>query len=393
MWNQMMAVIALNLRSVPRRLGSSAVAVPGIAGVVIVVVGILSIARGFQRAMMTGGDPLTAIVLRAGASSETASILGLDSVRLIKEAPGIVFAGTRPIASAEFVMVVNQRQANTRRAMNVTLRGVEPEAFSVRDEIRMVAGRSFQAGRPEAIVGRAAARQFEGFETGGSLRWGGYTWSIVGIFEGDGGRAESEVWCDVAMLQQAFHRELTFQAVYMKLETPRSLGVLRASLNADPRLEVEVRPETEYYADQSRSLTDLITTAGLFIGLIMSAGAIFAAVNTMYTAVASRTREIATLRAIGYGRTAIVCSVLVEAAALAMTECLIGAITAWALIDGYAVSTLNFQSMSQVAFAFAVTPRLIAEGMVSAVGMGLLGALWPAWHGATVQIAAGLREK
>jgi putative ABC transport system permease protein len=169
--------------------------------------------------------------------------------------------------------------------------------------------------------------------------------------------------------------------------------MLRTALAADPRLETDVISEPEYYAEQSRALTGLITTAGVFIGLIMSAGAIFAAVNTMYTAVASRTQEIATLRALGYGRTPICISVFVEAIALACAGGVLGALTAWALVDGYAVSTLNFQSMSQVAFAFAVTLGLIVRGVLMATALGLVGAIWPAWRGATIPIAAGLRER
>lgn len=392
MWDQILAVTALNLRSVPRRFGSSTVAVLGIAGVVVVFVGVLSMARGFQRAMMTGGDPLTAIVLRAGASSETASILALDTVRLIKDAPGVVRHGMQPVASAEFVMVVRHPQAGTGRMMNLTLRGVEPAAFSVRDEIHVVEGRRFQPGRHEVIVGGAAARHLGDLVTGRSVKWGGYTWDIVGVFEADGGGVESEVWCDIDMLQQAFRRQQTFQAVYAKLDSAQSFNELRAALATDPRLEVDVIPESDYYADQSRSLTRLITTAGMFIAVLMGAGAIFAAVNTMYTAVASRAREIGTLRAIGFGRTAVVCSVLAEASALGFAGGVIGALTARVLFDGYAVSTINFQSMSQVGFAFAVTPELIVEGMMSAMAMGLVGAMWPAWHAATLQVAAALRK-
>jgi putative ABC transport system permease protein len=393
MWGQTLAVTALNLRNVPRRPGSSAVAVLGIAGVVVVFIGVLSMAHGFRRAMTAGGDPSTAVVLRAGTTSETASMLELETVRVIKDAPGIVRYGAQSEASAEFVMVVSHPHATTGRSMNVSLRGVEPAAFRVRREIEIVEGRRFQPGRRELIVGRAARRHLADLTTGRSVEWGGQSWAIVGVFEGDGGSVESEVWCDVEMLQQTFRRGQAFQAVYATLESPEDFEVLRAALAADPRLEVDVRPESEYYAEQSRSLTSLITTAGVFIAVLMGAGATFAAVNTMYTAVASRTREIATLRAMGFGRTAMVCSVLAEAFALAFAGGVIGALAAWLILDGYEVSTLNFQSMSQVAFAFAVTPALIMEGMVSAVGMGLAGAIWPAWRAATLQVATGLRER
>jgi putative ABC transport system permease protein len=207
-----------------------------------------------------------------------------------------------------------------------------------------------------------------------------------------GGSVESEIWCDIGMLQQAFRRQAVFQAVYAKLESPQSFEILRTALAGDSRLDVDVRQESVYYAEQSRSLTTMITTAGVFIAVLMAAGAIFSAVSTMYTAVASRTREIATLRAIGFGGTAVVCSVLAEAVMLASTGGAFGALAAWVLFDGYAVSTLNFQSMSQVAFAFAVTPALIAQGIAAAVSMGVIGAMWPAWHAATVSVTSGLRK-
>jgi putative ABC transport system permease protein len=392
MWHQITAVTTLNLRSVRQRFGSSAVTVLGIAGVVVVFVGILSMAQGFRSAMMTGGDPLTAIVLRSGASSEAGSMLGLDTVRLVKDAPGISRQDGRSQASAEFAVVVRHAQAGTGRPMNITLRGVEPAAFNVREEIRVVDGRPFQPGRYEVIVGVTAARQLGNVATGRSVRWGGSTWDVVGVFQGDGGSVESEVWCDIDMLQQAFRRQSAFQAVYAKLESPESLDVLRRAVANDPRLEVDIRRESDYYAEQSRSLTGLITTAGVFIAVLMGAGAIFAAVSTMYASVVSRTREIATLRAIGFGSTAVVCSVLAEAAALASAGGTIGALIAWVLFDGYAVSTLNFQSMSQVGFAFAVTPALIAQGMTYAMGMGLAGAIWPAWRAARLSIVTALRD-
>jgi len=393
MWKQVLAVTVLNVRSVPQRLGSSAVTVAGIAGVVVVFVGVLSMAEGFLRVMTTGGDLRTAIVLRAGASSETGSMLDMDTVRLIKDAPGIGRRDGQPRASAEFVVVVRHAQAGTGKAMNVILRGVEPAAFDVRGEVRIAEGRSFQPGHYEVILGRGVARRLGNMTTGQSVRWGGSTWNVVGVFDANGGSVESEVWCDIDMLQQAFRRHNAFQAVYATLESPESLDVLRTSLEADPRFEVDVRRESEYYAEQSRALTGLITTAGAFIAFLMAAGAIFGAVSTTYAAVISRTREIATLRALGFGSTAVACSVLAEAAVLALAGGAVGAVMAWMLFDGLAVSTLNFQSMSQVAFAFSVTPQLVTRGMAYAVAMGLVGAMWPSWRAARLTIVDGLREE
>ena len=392
MWKQVRTVTALNLRSVPQRLGSSAVTVAGIAGVVVVFVGVLSMAEGFRRAITTGGDPRTAIVLRSGASSETGSMLDLDTSAADQGRARYCSPEGGSQASAEYVVVVRHLQGGTGKPRNLVLRGVEPAAFNVRDEVRVVEGRSFQPGGYEVIVGRAAARQLGNMTIGQSVDWGGATWNVVGVFEGKGGSVESEVWCDVDILQQAFHRQGAFQAVYATLDSPQSLEVLRTSLAGDPRFEVDVRRESEYYADQSRSLTSLITTAGVFVALLMAAGAVFSAVSTMYAVVVSRTREIATLRALGFGNAAVVCSVLVEAAALAAAGGAIGALTAWLLFDGFAVSTLNFQSMGQVAFAFAVTPPLVTQAMIYAVGVGLIGAIWPAWRAAQLPVAAGLRE-
>jgi putative ABC transport system permease protein len=392
MWNQISSVSALNLRSISQRFGSSAVTVFGISGVVVVFVAVLSMAQGFRQVMTTGGDSRTAIVLRSGASSETGSLLDRDTVRLVKDAPGIARRDGQSQVSAEFTVVVRHVQARTGKATNITLRGVELAAFSVRDEIRLVNGRRFQPGRHEIIVGRAAARELGDLAMGRVVEWGGSQWDVVGIFAGDDGSVESEVWCDIDMLQQGFRRQGAFQAVYATLESPESLDVLRKALANDPRLEVDVRRESEYYAEQSRSLTRLITTAGVFIAALMGAGAMFAAVSTMYASVVSRTGEIATLRAIGFGSTAVVCSVLAEATALASAGGAIGALAAWVLFDGYTVSTLNFQSMSQVGFAFAVTPSLIAQGMTCAVGMGIVGALWPAWRAARLPIVTGLRD-
>ena len=319
-------------------------------------------------------------------------MLGLDTVRVIKDAAGIARREGRSQASAEFVVVVRHSQAGTDKAVNVMLRGVEPAAFDVRGEVRIIEGRSFQPGRYEVIVGRAVARQLGDITAGRSVRWGGATWNVVGVFDANGGSVESQVWCDVDMLQQAFRRHNAFQAVYATLESPESLDVLRASLASDPRFEVDVRRESEYYAEQSRALTSLITTAGVFIALLMAAGAIFGAVSTTYAAVVSRTREIATLRALGFGSTAVVCSVLTEVAVLAAAGGALGALTAWMLFDGWAVSTLNFQSMSQVAFAFAVTPGLVSQGMTYAIAMGLIGAMWPSWRAARLPVTEGLRE-
>jgi len=390
--SQTAAISAVNARSMTQRVGSSAVAVIGIAGVVVVFVAVLSIAQGFRAAMTTAGDPSTVIVMRAGTDSEMSSILLRVPTQIVKDAPGVRRDADGPVASAELFVIVNHPKRSTGLDANVPLRGVEPGAFGVREKVRIIEGRRFEPGRNEIIVGRAAAGQFSGLEVGRAVRWGENTWQVVGIFEADGSLAESEIWTDARVLQGAYRRGDSYQSVYVKLASPDGLTAFKDALTTDPRLNVMVQRETDYLAGQSVVLQTLITTVGVVIAGLMGIGAIFGAVNTMYNAVASRTREIATLRALGFGALPIVISVLVEAAALALLGGLAGGLLAWVVFDGYQTSTINWQSFSQVAFAFRVTPELLVQGLLCAVGMGLLGGLLPAIRAARLPIVTALRE-
>jgi putative ABC transport system permease protein len=388
---QIVAVTLVSLRSLPQRLGSSSVAVAGITGVVVVFVAVLSIAEGFRATLRAGGDARTAIVMGAG-SEEMSSRLSRESAEIVKDAPGILRGAGGLSASAELFVIVNHPKRSTGTTANVPLRGLEPTGFSVRPQARIVEGRSFEPGRHEIIVGRAAARQFEALEVGRRIEWGATTWTVVGIFEAQGAIWESELWCDVSVLQPAYRRSGTFSSVHVRLESPEAFGAFKAALVSDPRLDVAVHRETDYYAEQSRATARLIRTLGFAIAILMGAGAIFGAVNTMYSAVAARTREIATLRALGFGGGPVVLSVLAESVFLAATGGLLGGWVAWALLDGYQTTTLNWQTYTQVAFAFTVTPGLLLEGVVYAVAMGLVGGLLPAMHAARVPVAAALRD-
>ncbi len=390
--SQSVAITAVNARSITQRLGSSAVAVIGIMGVVVVFVAVLSIAQGFRAAMTTAGDPSTIVVMRAGTDSEMSSVLVREQAQIIKDAPGIARGSSGPKASAELFVVVNHPKKSTGLDANVPLRGVEPGAFEVREKVRIVEGRRFEPGRNEIIVGRAAAGQFSGLEVGRSVRWGENDWQVVGHFEAGGSVSESEIWTDALVLQGAYRRGDTFQSVYVTLTSPDGLQAFEDTLTTDPRLNVMVERETDYLAAQSTVLRTLITSVGVTIAGLMAIGAIFGAVNTMYNAVASRTREIATLRALGFGAFPIVVSVLAEATLLALIGGLAGGLLAWAVFDGYQTSTINWQSFSQVAFAFRVTPQLLAQGLICAVGMGLLGGLLPAIRAARLPIVTALRD-
>src|SRR5215210_744544 len=298
--SQVAAVTSVSLRTIPRRLGSSLAIVVGVAGVVIVSIAVFSIAEGVRHALSASAAADTAVVMRSGSDSEMMSGLQRDATRIIAEAPGVRRGAGGPASSAELYVIVDLPKRSTGTDANVPLRGVQPAAFEVRDMVRIVEGRRFEPGRNEVVVGRAAASQFAGLELGNRLRWGENEWTVVGIFEANGGLPESEIWCDVGVLQPAYRRGATFQSVYAKLESPAAFPAFKDALTADPRLDVKVIREDEYYASQSRALTGLIQIIGAFITVVMGAGAVFAALNTMYAAVAARTREIATLRALGF---------------------------------------------------------------------------------------------
>lgn len=390
--SQTIAVTALNIRSIGQRLGSSAVAVVGIAGVVIVFTAVLSVAEGFRAAMRGTGDPQTVIVLRAGSDTEMTSGFSGEQTRLIAEAPGLERGPDGPKASPELFVIVGHPLKRSGTDANVPLRGVTLEALAVRPGMRIVEGRMFTPGTNEIVVGRAASRQFTGLSVGASVRWGESSWQVVGIFDAGGSVAESELWCDARVLQPAYRRGNSYQSVYARLESPDSLQTYKDALTTNPRLNVTVIREPDYYAQQSQVLQTVIRSVGMGIAILMGLGAIFGAVNTMYSAVSSRTREIATLRALGFGATAVVMSVLAEALLLSLFGGVVGGLIAWAAFDGYQTATMNWQSFSQVAFAFAVTPALLLRGLFYAAIMGLVGGMLPAIRAARLPVVTALRQ-
>jgi putative ABC transport system permease protein len=389
---QIAAVTIVNLRTVPARLGSSAVAIVGIAGVVVVLVAVLSIAEGFRAAMRSAGEPDRALVMRSGADSEMTSGLSGPETDIVKQAPGIRRDGQRAVASAELFVILDQPKRSTGTGANVPLRGIEPATVAVRDDAHIVEGRMLQFGTNEVIVGRAASRQFAGLDVGSEVHSGQNVWKVVGIFEAGGTVAETEIWCDARVLQGAYRRGNSYQTVLVKLDSPQSFDEFKGWLTANPQVNVAVRREQEYYATQSTALTSLIRTVGFAIAALMGIGAVFGAILTMYTAVATRAREIATLRALGFNTAAVLVSVLAESLGLAAIGGLIGGLAAYAGFNGYQTSTINFQTFSQVAFAFRVTPALLTLGLIYALVMGLVGGLLPAIRAARLPIASALRE-
>jgi putative ABC transport system permease protein len=389
---QTIAVTGVTLRSIRQRLGSSIVAVIGIAGVVIVFTAVLSIAEGFRAAMRGTGDPQTVIVLRSGSDTEMTSGFGGEEARLISEAPGLEQGPEGAHASPELFVIVGHPLKRSGTDANVPLRGLTPVALKVRPTVRIVEGRMFHPGTNEIVVGRAASGQFQGLTVGSSVRWGVTSWTVVGIFDAGGSVAESELWSDAKVLQSAYRRGNSYQSVYGRLASPESFQQFKDSLTTNPRLQVTVIREPDYYAQQSQVLQTVIRSVGFGIAILMAFGAIFGALNTMYSAVANRTREIATFRALGFGSGPVVVSVLVEAVVLSLIGGVIGGGLAWIAFDGYQTATMNWQSFSQVAFAFRVTPALLANGMLFAVIMGLIGGLFPAIRAARLPVVTALRQ-
>ncbi|MGH9199660.1 MAG: ABC transporter permease [Vicinamibacterales bacterium] len=389
---QTLAVTALNLRTIPQRLGSSGVAIVGIAGVVVVFVSVLSIAAGFTAAMTGSGSPTRALVMRSGADSEMTSGLGGPEVDIIKQAPGLRRSGQSALSSAELFVIIDLPKKSTGTSANVPMRGIEPLTMQVREEASIVEGRMFQFGTNEIIAGRGAAAQFTGLTVGNEIKSGQTSWKVVGIFEADGGVAETEVWLDARTLQGAYRRGNSYQTLLARLESSDSFGTFRDWLTSNPQVNVQVRRETEYYLAQSQAMNTLIRTIGFGVAALMGIGAVFGAILTMYTAVSTRSREIATLRALGFNSTSVVVSVLAESLALGALGGIIGGILAYVAFNGYQTSTMNFQTFSQVAFAFRVTPELLVTGLVYALVMGLIGGLFPAIRAARLPIPSALRE-
>lgn len=390
--HQILSVTLFNLRTIPDRLGAAVAAATGIAGVTAVLVGVLSIAEGFRRAMTASGSDEVAIVLRSGADTEMTSGLGRDETRVIADAPGVARTADGALASAELFVIINLPKRSTGTDANVPLRGVEKAAMAVRGDIRVVQGRAFEPGRNEIMVGAGAARAFAGLEVGRKLQIGQNEWDVVGVFTSKGGIGESELWADAAVLQPAYHRGDTYQSVYVRLASAGSFQTFKDALTANPQLKVKVLRQTEFYAEQSTLLTNFIQTVGVFIATMMALGALFGALNTMYSAVAARTREIATLRALGFGTGPVILSVLFESLALALFGGTVGATIAYLAFDGFKAATINWQTFSQVAFAFTVTPQLLISAIVWATVIGLIGGLFPAVRAARRPIAAALRE-
>lgn len=384
--------VIYNYRSVKARWTSAIVAILGIAGTVGVFVAMLSLARGFRATLVSSGSYDNAIVMRAGATSEMMSGITLDTVKILQDEPGVARVNGAPVATSEVVVVAPFPLRSTGTDANVQVRGVSPNVLTVRKNVKIVEGRMFQPGLSELIAGHNASSTYSGLTLGNKVRFGGGEWSVVGIFDAGGSAFDSEVWCDGRVLDDVYKRpNYIFQSATLHLSSPDAFQSFKDAISKDPRMNVDVSREVDYYSKQSQTLTRLITVLGGLVAGIMGIGAVFGALNTMYSAVAERGREIAVMRALGFGAVAVAFSFLVEALLISFVGGAIGCIAVLPL-NGLTTSTMNWQTFSHMAFAFRITPDLLVTGIIFALIMGVAGGLTPAIHAALRPISAALRS-
>lgn len=383
--------IVYNLRSVKERWTSSLVAIIGIAGTVSVFIAMLALARGFQATLVSSGQPQNAIVQQAGADSEMTSAIELDAVRMVEDQPQVARRGADALVSPEVVVIAAVPLRGTNADANVQMRGVSPKVLGVRDNVKVTSGRFFTPGLYEIVVGRNAAVAYEGLDLGRSIRIGPGTWKVVGVFDAGGSAFDSEIWADSDVLNGNYQRPSSvFQSVTVKLRSADDFAAFDAALHKNPHLQVQAVREPQYYEGQSRTVTTLITVLGGMVALVMGLGAILAALNTMYSAVAERSREIAVLRALGFGSAAIVISFLSEALWIALIGGIIGCIAVLP-VNGITTGTMNWQTFAHLSFAFRITWDLLLMGIAFAMFMGVVGGLPPAIRAARANVATTLR--
>jgi putative ABC transport system permease protein len=389
--SQTFSITLMNLQNLPARLGASLVIVVGIAGVVAVLIALLSMAKGFEGTLQGSGDPGTALVLRMGSDTEMASTLCSSCLGMLREKPGVAQTDQGLLIAGETYVITDIPKRANNSPANLPMRGVEPRSFLIRDEVKIVEGRNLEFGKFELIAGVKAANQFRGLDIGNRLKIRGASWEVVGLFEANGGIFESEAWVDNTVLVSNLNRD-GYNLAVVKLASPEDFDSFNDALKKDPRLESEAIRVSQYYSEQSKSVTALITNFGYSVGIIMAIGAIFGALNTMYSAVSTRSVEIATLRALGFGPVPIVISVMVEALVLAMIGGGIGATLAYLFFNGYTASTMG-DAFSQVSFDFAVTRDLIMRGIIWSCALGTIGGLFPAILAARQPVTVALRGR
>lgn len=385
--------VSYNFRSIRARWTSTIVAILGIAGTVGVFVAMLSLARGFKATLVASGSAGNALVMRAGSASEMMGGITLDSIRVLQDAPGIARDNNgAPLITQDVVGVIPVPLISTGSDANVQVRGVSPNVLEVRKFVEIVQGRMFQSGLNELVVGKNAAKTYEGLTVGNKIDFAGGHWQVVGVFDAGGSAFDSEIWCDSQIFNQVLQRPANiFQSATVHLASPSTFQEFKDAVTKDPRMNVDVYREIDYYAKQSTAMTRLITVLGGLVAFIMAIGAVFGALNTMYSAVAERGREIATMRAVGFSTSNVILSFLFEALLISFLGGIIGCLAVLPL-NGLTTSTMNWQTFSNVAFAFKITFDLLVMGVLFALVMGVLGGLLPAVRAAVQPVSVALRE-
>ena len=388
---QVLSVTNMNLRSILERSGSSLVIIVGIAGSVAVMVSLLAMAEGLSSTISSTGEEDRVIILRDGSNSELSSGVAMTEIDTVSSSPGIKSMDGEPMIAGELFAIIDLKKKGAESTSNLPIRGVQPASFKIRPEVEIIEGRNFTTGTAEIIVGKGANNQYEGLELGDQIKVRDSFATVVGIFSSNGNVHESEIWADLAAAQGIFRRGASASSMILKLNSPDSFDEVGVFVESYPNLELKVQSESVFYENQS-SGAELIKIFGQVVGYIMAIGAVFAALNTMYSAVSTRLVEIGTLRALGFKGTTVLLALMIEALLLAMIGGLLGAAIAYILFNGYTVSTLAGGSFSQTAFAFAVTADVVQQGLTLALFVGLIGGLFPAWNAARRDITEALRS-
>jgi putative ABC transport system permease protein len=389
-FRQISAVVAMNVRGIPRRIGMSLAMIFASAVVVAILLAFLAMAKGFEMTLQGAGSDDVAIVLRAGSKSEINSVLSRDQVNLISHAPGIALKDGEAILSPELYVIVDGTKRSSGTEANIPLRGLSQDGIGLRSQFHLVQGRLFRPGTREIIVGQAVNDEFSGFDLGQTIRFGKNEWTVVGLFAANGSVYESELWADISTVQSAYRRGSSVQTIRARLSGPDGLQQLQAYIDREPRLNVEAKTEREYFSQEGQQLR-YMAIFGYVVSAIMALGAISGALNTMYTSVAQKSREIATLRALGFHGFSAFCGTLVEAVSLALIGGLAGATAAWLLFDNMTASTLG-ASFTQVVFRFQLTGDALLQGVLIAIAIGLVSGFFPAWRAARIPITRAFQE-
>ena len=388
---QILAITGMNIRTILQRSGASIVIIIGIAGSVAVMVSLLAMAEGLSKTIASTGQEDRALIFREGSNSEMSSGIAMTDLAIIENTQGIKKSEDGPMIAAEIFTIIDLKKKGAEDTSNLPLRGVQEMSFKIRPELKIIEGENFFPGRGEVIVGKGAANEYEGLELGNKIKIRDSEWTVVGIFSTGGDVHESEIWADLAVTQGAFRRGASASIAIVQMEENASITDLGATLELDPRLDLKVQGEADFYEEQSSGASNVIQVFGYAVAVIMAIGAVFAALNTMYSAVSTRLVEIGTLRAVGFHGSSVLFALMIESMFLALLGGLLGAGLSYLIFNGYTVSTLASVSFTQTAFDFAVTGEIIGQGLILALIVGFLGGLLPARRAATQDITEALR--